>query len=298
MTGSAGCPHTSAVAVPPTSTADLHRLPYTAAVTVPPLPQCRRRFREAQNAMPSFALPVLVPSLPAARRPAASQTAYTRDASAYDTRTSAFEAYRRRLVDLLPLRPGDVVLDVGCGTGLCFEQVRSRIGAEGVVVGIDASREMLEVAARRVADRGWRNVLLVQAPIEEAELPVVADHAMFCATHDVLQSGAALDNVLSHVRDGGTVAAGGGKWAPPWALALNAGILALHSPFVRDFTGFGRPWTHLSPRLNRMRVQEVAMGGGYLASGTVPSRVVPLAAGPIDRDDDREDGDRADGTRG
>ena len=236
--------------------------------------------------MPSFALPVLVPSLPAARRPAASQTAYTRDASAYDTRTSAFEAYRRRLVDLLPLCRGDVVLDVGCGTGLCFEQVRSRIGAEGVIVGVDASREMLAVAARRVADRGWRNVLLVQAPIEEAELPVVADHALFCATHDVLQSTAALDNVLSHVRDGGTVAAGGGKWAPAWALGLNAGILALHSPYVRDFTGFGRPWTHLSPRLNRMRVQEVAMGGGYLASGTVPPRTVPLAAGPIDRDDD------------
>jgi len=248
--------------------------------------------------MPSFALPVLVPSLPAARRPAGSQTAYTRDASAYDTRTSAFEAYRRRLVDLLPLCRGEVVLDVGCGTGLCFEQVRSQIGAEGVIVGVDASREMLAMAARRVADRGWRNVLLVQAPIEEAELPVVADHALFCATHDVLQSTAALDNVLSHVRDGGTVAAGGGKWAPAWALGLNASILALHSPYVRDFAGFGRPWTHLSPRLHRMRVQEVAMGGGYLASGTVPPREVPLAAGPIDRDDDRDDGDRADGTRG
>ena len=56
--------------LPLTSTADLHRLPCTAVVTVPPLPLCRRRFREAQNAMPSFALPVLVPSLPAARRPA------------------------------------------------------------------------------------------------------------------------------------------------------------------------------------------------------------------------------------
>ena len=58
---------------------------------------------------------------------------------------------------------------------------------------------------------------------------------------------------------------------------------------MRDFTGFDRPWTHLAPRLDRMRVQEVAMGGGYLASGTVPSREVPLAAGPIDRDDDRDD---------
>jgi demethylmenaquinone methyltransferase/2-methoxy-6-polyprenyl-1,4-benzoquinol methylase len=250
--------------------------------------------------MPSFALPVLVPTLPAARKPAGSQTAYTRDASAYDTRTSAFESYRRRLVDLLPLSRGDVVLDVGCGTGLCFERVRSRVGPEGVIVGVDASRDMLAMAAARVADRGWRNVVLVQAPIEEAELPVVADHALFCATHDVLQSGAALDNVLSHVRDGGTVAAAGGKWAPPWAIALNAGILALHAPYVRDFAGFDRPWAQLAPRVDRLRVQEVAMGGGYLASGTVPVRPVPLLSGPIHRDDDCDnDADaRADGTRG
>ena len=244
--------------------------------------------------MPSFALPVPVPSLPAAWRSAGPQTAYTRDASAYDTRTSAFETYRHRLVDLLPLRRGDVVLDVGCGTGLCFERVRSRIGSDGVIVGVDASREMLTMAAARVADRGWRNVVLVQAPIEEARLPVVADHALFCATHDVLQSEAALDNVLSHVRDGGTVAATGGKWAPPWAIALNAGILALHAPYVRDFAGFDRPWVRLAPRLERMRVQEVAMGGGYLASGTIPARPVPLKSGPIERDDEG----RADGTRG
>jgi hypothetical protein len=44
-------------------------------------------------------------------------------------------------------------------------------------------------------------------------------------------------------------------------------------------------------------VQEVAMGGGYLASGTVPARPVPLLSGPIDRDDDRDD-DRGNGTRG
>ena len=102
------------------------------------------------------------------------------------------------------------------------------------------------MAAARVADRGWDNVVLVQAPVEEAVLPAVADHALFCATHDVLQSEAALDNVLAHVRDGGTVAATGGKWGPPWAFALNAGVLALHAPFVRDFAGFDRPWGRLA----------------------------------------------------
>lgn len=247
--------------------------------------------------MPVFAPSVLLPAHPAAWGPAGEQTAYTRDAATYDARTSAFESYRRRLVDLLPLRRGDIVLDVGCGTGLCFERVRSRIGADGVIVGVDASRDMLARAAARVADHGWRNIVLVQAPVEEAELPVVADHALFCATHDVLQSGAALDNVLSHVRDGGTVAATGGKWAPPWAIALNAGILALHAPFVRDFAGFDRPWAQLAPRVDRIRVQEIAMGGGYLASGTVPARPVPLRSGPVERADDGDEA-RGDGTRG
>jgi SAM-dependent methyltransferase len=224
----------------------------------------------------------------------AEQAAYTRDASAYDSRTSAFDTYRRKLVDLLPLQRGDVVLDIGCGTGLCFEQVRGRVGAEGVIVGVDASRDMLSVAAARVAARGWTNVVLVQAPVELAEFPVVADHALFCATHDVLQSDGALDNVVAHVRDGGTVAATGGKWAAPWAFALNAGILALHSPYIRDFAGFDRPWGRLEPRLERLRVQEIAMGGGYLASGTVPPRAVPLASGPLTCPDEA----RGDGTRG
>jgi SAM-dependent methyltransferase len=224
-----------------------------------------------------------VPIVAAQGGAATDQTAYTRDASQYDSRTSAFDTYRRRLVDLLPLGRGDVVLDVGCGTGLCFAQVRDRIGAEGAIVGVDASREMLAVAAARVAACGWTNVVLVQASVEQAVLPVVADHALFCATHDVLQSDDALDNVLAHVRDGGTVAATGGKWAPPWAIALNAGILALHSPYVRDFAGFDRPWAHLEPRLRRVRVQETAMGGGYLVSGTVPPRAVPLASGPVRR---------------
>lgn len=210
------------------------------------------------------------------------QVAYTRDAPSYDARTSAFDTYRSRLVELLPLQRGDVVLDVGCGTGLLFEQVRDRIGAEGVVVGVDLSRDMLAMAAARVAEHGWTNVVLVQAPVEQAVLPVVADHALFCATHDVLQCDAALDNVLAHVRDGGTVAATGGKWAPPWAIALNAGILALHAPYVRDFAGFDRPWGRLQPRLRRLRVQEVAMGAGYLASGTVPARVVPLESVPLE----------------
>jgi SAM-dependent methyltransferase len=221
--------------------------------------------------MPSFGSSLLVPSLPVGWGATGAQTAYTRDASSYETRTSAFESYRRRLVDLLPLRRGDVVLDVGCGTGLCFERLVARVGPTGRVIGVDPSADMLAIAAERVAARGWGNVSLVRSPVETAVLPV-ADAALFCAVHDVLQSAAALDNVLGSVRAGGGVAATGGKWAPPWAMAVNAGVLALHAPYVRSFAGFGRPWALLAERVPALRVRDVALGGGYLAWGRTPSR--------------------------
>jgi SAM-dependent methyltransferase len=192
--------------------------------------------------------------------------AYARDAVEYDSRTSAFTRYRRMIVDALPLRPGDTVIDAGCGTGLCFGALQERVGPEGVVVGVDAAPDMLELAAERVDAAGWTNVVLICAPLETAELPP-ADHALFCAVHDILQSGPAIDNVLGHLRPGAAVAAGGGKWGPSWAIGLNASVLALHAPYVRDFAGFERPWTHLAERVPDLDVRELAMGAGYVATG-------------------------------
>lgn len=192
--------------------------------------------------------------------------AYSNEAPLYDSRTKGFDTYRRRIVERLPLRRGDMVLDVGCGTGLCFPFLLERVGPAGAVVGVDSSPEMLGVAAERVSAHGWRNVELVESAIEDAVLPTV-DHALFCAVHDILQSAAALDHVLAHVRSG--VAAGGGKWAPPWAFAVNAGLLVLHSPYVSDFAGFDRPWALLAERVSDLVVSEVAMGGGWDAGGSV-----------------------------
>jgi len=177
------------------------------------------------------------PAHPPARRPER-QPAYTEQARSYNHKTSAFQHYRKAIVEALPVRRGQVVLDVGCGTGLCSGPLREKVGPQGRVVGIEESPEMAAVAREHIAAEGWPNVTVVRAPAEDAEIPVTADAALFCAVHDILQSPDALRNVLDSLRPGAWVAAGGGKWAAPAMMAVNLQARLLHAPYVRSFEGF------------------------------------------------------------
>jgi demethylmenaquinone methyltransferase/2-methoxy-6-polyprenyl-1,4-benzoquinol methylase len=199
------------------------------------------------------------------------QPAYGEHARSYDRDTVAFQPYRRAVVEALPLRSGQVVLDVGCGTGLCCGLLRDKVGPDGGVVGIEESPEMAAVAREHIAGEGWDNVTVVQAPAEDAEIGLTADAALFGAVHDILQSPDALRNVLARLRPRAWVAAGGGKWAPPMMVALNSVVSLLHAPYVRDFSGFDRPWRHLERLVEDVKVQEMAFGSGYVMTGRTPA---------------------------
>ena len=198
------------------------------------------------------------------------QAAYHQHAVSYERDTDAFQPYRRAVVEALPLRPGEVVLDVGCGTGLCCGLLQEKVGAEGQVVGIEESPEMAAVARENIAREGWDNVTVIQAPAEYAEMERTADAALFCAVHDILQSPDALENIVTALRPGAWVAAGGGKWAAPVLVALNSVVSALHAPYVRSFAGFGRPWQHLEQMVEDVKVRELAFGSGYVMTGRTP----------------------------
>jgi demethylmenaquinone methyltransferase/2-methoxy-6-polyprenyl-1,4-benzoquinol methylase len=214
--------------------------------------------------------------VPHAQAPRARLPAYSAHARSYESDTGAFQPYRQAIVGALPLRRGEVVLDVGCGTGLCCGMLRDKVGPEGGVIGIEESPEMLAVAREHIAGEGWDNVTLVQSPAEDAQIAVDADAALFCAVHDILQSPDALRNVVNKLlRPGAWVAAGGGKWAARMMVALNLWVRRLHAPYVRSFEGFDRPWRHLEQLTEDVHVREVASGSGYIMTGKVPTAARP-----------------------
>jgi SAM-dependent methyltransferase len=198
-------------------------------------------------------------------------SAYYEQARSYNRDTGLFQPYRHAVVEALPLKRGQVVLDVGCGTGLCCGLLREKVGPGGTVVGIEESPEMAAVAREYIAREGWRNVTVVQSSAEDAQLEVAADAALFCAVHDILQSPGALRNVMASLCPGAWVAAGGGKWAAPVMMAVNSMVRMLHSPYVRSFSGFDRPWRHLEHLVEDVQIREMAFGGGYVMTGHTPA---------------------------
>ncbi len=74
-----------------------------------------------------------------------------------------YRPYRERIVAALDLQPGDAVVDLACGTGQNFPELVRAVGAEGKVVGVDASSGMLSRARRRIAKAGWSNVRVLEA---------------------------------------------------------------------------------------------------------------------------------------
>jgi demethylmenaquinone methyltransferase/2-methoxy-6-polyprenyl-1,4-benzoquinol methylase len=192
---------------------------------------------------------------------------YRHRARGYDNATAVFNAFRSRAVDLLELTTGQVVLDVGCGTGLCFSMMQERIGPSGWVIGIDRSAEMLALAEVRCVTQGWRNVTLIESDAESADIRRSVDAALFCAAHDILQSSSAIRNVLRHVRPRGRCVAVGAKWAPPWFFGLNILTALAHRPYVGSFGGFDEPWRVLRQFVPQLQVTEMAFGTGYAAVG-------------------------------
>ncbi len=192
---------------------------------------------------------------------------YRRRAAVYDTELALFEPVRQRAVERLALRAGEVVFDVGCGTGLSLPLLQPRVGTKGRIVGIEQSPEMIHLAHERVARHGWKNIDLIEASVDAARIEGHADAALFHFTHDILREPRALDNVLHHLSPGARVVACGLQWAPFWAWPVNLLVFGAARHSVTSLAGLGNPWSVLAKHLSGLQVEPMMAGGVFIASG-------------------------------
>ena len=72
---------------------------------------------------------------------------------------------------LLPLQPGQIVLDLGSGGGIDVLLSAKRVGATGKVYGLDMTDEMLALARENQRKAGATNVEFLKGTIEHIPLP-------------------------------------------------------------------------------------------------------------------------------
>jgi len=66
-------------------------------------------------------------------------------------------------VDFGDIRPGGVVVDLGCGGGIDIVLAAHKVGEHGKVLGIDFAPEMIEAAQQAVAEAGLRQLIFFRA---------------------------------------------------------------------------------------------------------------------------------------
>jgi ubiquinone/menaquinone biosynthesis C-methylase UbiE len=109
---------------------------------------------------------------------------------------------------LMGLSPGDCVLDIACGPGNFSRAFAAAVGDSGLVVGLDASRTMLERGAADLRRSGLDNLTLVRG--DATALPFLDDIfdgvSCFAALHLFEDPFAALHEMTRALAPGGRIA--------------------------------------------------------------------------------------------
>ena len=104
------------------------------------------------------------------------------------------EAFRRRIVDEAPPKPGDSVLDCGCGTGTLAVVAKRIVGPGGRVEGIDLSKDQLKIATKKAIAEGldieFQEGSIDELPFRDNEFDAVFSTLMLHHVPEEVKKGA------------------------------------------------------------------------------------------------------------
>ncbi len=86
-----------------------------------------------------------------------------------------------RLMEVIDLKPGEIVLETACGTGLVTERIAKTVGPSGQVTATDLSDGMIQLAEKRMRKGGINGLDLQRMDAENLELEDNTFDAAVCA---------------------------------------------------------------------------------------------------------------------
>ena len=122
------------------------------------------------------------------------------DGEKYEAASGQQKAWGKTLISGLRLRGDEEILDLGCGDGALTAEL-ARLVPDGFVLGIDASRSMIEVACRNHAGANLQfNLQDIEAIDFEAKFDLVFSNATL---HWLKDHGGMLSSVFRSLKDQG-----------------------------------------------------------------------------------------------
>ena len=174
------------------------------------------------------------------------------DAATYDRVSAPQVEWAERVLDRLPLRGDETVLDAGCGSGRVTRMLLERL-PDGHVVAVDSAPSMVE-HAREALDAARSTVLRVDLTELRLDAPVDAafSNAVFhwIADHDALFA-----RLSAALRPGGRLVAqcgGEGNIARFHEVAL---AVAAEPPYAEHLAGWEGPWNFAGPNETAERLE-------------------------------------------
>jgi ubiquinone/menaquinone biosynthesis C-methylase UbiE len=119
-------------------------------------------------------------------------------------------------LDAMAIDSAQMVLDLGCGTGIVARAIAHRAGFSGTIVGVDLSAYLLEVATRLAAEAGVDSQITFQVgnsqrlDLPDAQFDAVVAHTLLSHVGDPL---AVVQEAARVVKPGGMVAIFDGDYA-------------------------------------------------------------------------------------
>ena len=112
-----------------------------------------------------------------------------------------------RVVEMLNIQAGDVVADVGAGTGLFSLPMAKAAGADGLVYAVDINQDLLAHLDEVVKSAGVHNIRTVLGGEEDPRIPEPVDLIFICNTlHHISNRGDYLKTLSRYLRRGGRLA--------------------------------------------------------------------------------------------